>query len=54
MVWRAGLHTVVKIVGFDLENLEKKKKTRVEKKHKHTHRKTSKGRVWQKGRNLPR
>jgi hypothetical protein len=27
MVWRPGLHTVVRNVGFDLENLEKKKKT---------------------------
>jgi hypothetical protein len=45
---------VVRNVGFDLENLEKQKKTREEKKHKQTHQKTSKGRVWQKGRNLPR
>jgi hypothetical protein len=34
MVWRPGLNTVVRSVGFDLENLEKKKKTRGEKKHK--------------------
>jgi hypothetical protein len=36
---------MVRNVGFDLENLEKKKKTRGEKKHKESDRKTSKGRV---------
>jgi hypothetical protein len=46
MVWRPGLNTAVRNVGFDLENLEKKKKTRGEKKHKESHRKTGKGRVW--------
>jgi hypothetical protein len=44
MVWRPGLHTAAKNVALNLENLEKKKKTRGEKKHKRTHRKTGKGR----------